>query len=152
MDLIKSKYWLKPSKVTPRMKRSVSKWKGIDKFREKQAKNFLYRTELINKPTPEERVVGDYMWRKGVHFKFQKGLLKPFHRIVDFYIPFWRIIIEIDGGYHKAIVKKDTHKDNVFKNQRGMKTLRIKNEDVNNGSFMGILSKEIGHFVPELKL
>ena len=71
---------------------------------------------------------------------FQKGFLKPFHRIVDFYLPQYRLIIEIDGGYHNDTKDKDDIKGKVWGR---FKTLRILNEDVYNSNFVEIFQKTI---------
>lgn len=75
-----------------------------------------------------------------IYYKFQKGFLIPFHRIVDFYIPNHGLIIEIDGGYHNDIKEKDSYKDDTWAEERGMRTIRILNKDVWNGDFIPRLS------------
>lgn len=97
-----------------------------------QRNNFKYRRQLINRATKEELIFKNWLEKNNIKFMFQKGFLLPFHRIVDFYIPKKKIIIEIDGGYHKnpAENMKDRWKDKRFFEDRGMKTFRIKNEEV----------------------
>lgn len=63
----------------------------------------------------------------GERYIFQKGFLKPFHRIVDFYLPKKKTIVEVDGGYHKHTRERDALKDKLWLEQRGMKTIRIPN-------------------------
>lgn len=49
--------------------------------------------------------------------------------IVDFYIPYWKLIIEVDGEYHKDQQEYDKKRDaNLAK--IGFKTLRFTNERV----------------------
>lgn len=52
--------------------------------------------------------------------------------IVDFFIPMWRIVIEIDGSQHQTPqgIQDDTKRDLDFY-QLGIKVLRYNNEDVN---------------------
>lgn len=101
----------------------------------RHAKNSLYSSELKERATLPELIVYNYLTSKGIYFMFQKGFLKPFHRIVDFYLPKPKnIIIEVDGGYHKDTVEKDFYKDLVWK-QKGFKTIRITNEEVESGDF-----------------
>lgn len=108
-----------------------------------QKRNNKYIKELRRRPTKAEEIVGRYLIEKEIYFIFQKGFLKPFHRIVDFYFPVRGIILEIDGGYHKTIIKKDNHKDYCWIKDRRMLTIRITNEDVFNGKFKIMLEPHI---------
>ena len=106
---------------------------------DKQRNNFKYRKTLMSNPTREELIVKKWLDDVGIYYKFQKGFLKPFHRIVDFYIPKKKIIIEIDGGYHNDIYFKDRRKDLTWKSL-GFKTIRILNNEVVNGEYKEKLS------------
>lgn len=108
-------------------------------YPEVQKRNSLYRLELKKRATKQELVFKKHLNDNKIKHIFQKGFLKPFHRIVDFYIKKYRLIVEIDGGYHKDLVAKDQHKDRVWK-ELGFSTLRISNEDVDNGDFIYQLS------------
>lgn len=100
--------------------------------KELQRNNLRYLKVLRNRPTRSEKDIQRLLNELGVKYIFQKGFVKPFHRIVDFYLPRpHRIIIEVDGKIHDSLVWKDNSKDSKFKIYRGMKTLRIKNEDTN---------------------
>jgi len=107
-----------------------------------QINNFKYIKKLKEKPTKTELVVKEWLETKKVRFIFQKGFLLPFHRIVDFYIPKKKIIIEIDGGYHTNFneMKKDNNKDIEFLSKRNMNTIRITNKQVETGEYKQILS------------
>lgn len=98
-------------------------------------KNNLYKMKLKTKATKAEIIVGNYLYENKIHFKFQKGFFVPFHRIVDFYLPNKKIIIEVDGGYHNEIEAKDRRKDELWGEQREMTTIRILNEEAYDGSF-----------------
>lgn len=102
-------------------------------LRQTQRKNSFYRSNLIKKATRQEIIVKNYLDSKGVKYIFQKGFLKPFHRIVDFYIPSMRLIIEIDGLYHQYTKDKDELKDKLWSR---FKTLRITNEQVDSGDYL----------------
>lgn len=104
------------------------------------SRNSLYAEQLKQRYTKTEKIFGDYLWENKVYFKFQKGFLVPFHRIVDFYLPDFNLIIEIDGGYHQdeKTNAKDTLKDEVWI-RKGYTTIRILNEDVLNGNFKEII-------------
>ncbi len=123
---------------------------GVDleeaKYRIAQKRHSHFKTELERRATPEEKIVKAHLESIGIRFQFQRGLLKPFHRIVDFYIPkksrpvgMGPLIIEIDGLYHENIAAKDRRKDLVAKQVRHMDTLRITNAQVTSGEFRDIL-------------
>lgn len=99
-----------------------------------QRRNSKYRRELIEKATKQELIFKKYLEDNKIKFIFNKGFLKPFHRIVDFYIKKYRLIVEIDGGYHKTCVAKDKFKDETWKKLK-FNTLRILNEQVDDGSY-----------------
>lgn len=105
------------------------------------AKNSAYRKTLAKKPTEAELVFKAYLEECEIKFIFQKGFITPFHRIADFYLKKHSLIIEIDGGYHytEETKRKDEYKDKMWKEKRGMKTLRITNEEVFNEKFKEIL-------------
>ena len=105
----------------------------IDKHRRRL--NSIYRKDCIKNATKAELMMKEWFAANKIKVIHQKGFLLPFHRIVDFYIPKKKIIIEIDGGYHKDTILKDNFKDKRFLEERKMKTIRIKNEEVFNGSF-----------------
>jgi very-short-patch-repair endonuclease len=107
-----------------------------------QRNNSIYRIKLKENPTKQELVFKNYLESIGVKFIFQKGFLSPFHRIVDFYIKKYRLIVEIDGGYHAECLAKDLKKDQIWSNLR-FKTLRILNEDVDNGNYKQIFNSFI---------
>jgi very-short-patch-repair endonuclease len=113
-------------------------------FKNKQKRNFLYVKQLRENPTKAESIVLDFFNSnfKSLGLKkppiFQKGFLKPYHRIVDFYIPKRKIIIEIDGGYHSMTQAKDIKKDSDWF-LRGFKTLRVSNTQVENGMYQGLI-------------
>lgn len=134
--------WLKQlgNKYIERGKQKLNRRVDNDLFVNSQAmrmsKNIQYVRELKNKPTEAEVVVGDWLWNNNYHFTFQKGFLTPFHRISDFYLATKKLIIEVDGGYHLEATQKDKVKDDAFLRERGLKTIRITNDEVFDGSFI----------------
>jgi len=110
--------------------------------RDTQARNSKFRLQLAKKATKQELVFKSYLEELGISFIFQKGFLKPFHRIADFYVKKYRLIIEIDGGYHKDIAEKDFYKDEVWRKLK-FRTLRILNEQVDNGTYKNIFQNFI---------
>ena len=122
-----------------RIKKRLEKGYYKDKLSYTMAKNSVYCKELKKKPTRAELIVFDYLKEEGIKFKFQKGFVKPFHRIVDFYLTGHKVILEVDGGYHNSIKEKDEYKDKLWLDKRGLKTIRITNEQVYNNEYQTIL-------------
>jgi leucyl-tRNA synthetase len=56
---------------------------------------------------------------------------RPLYFVADFYCAEHKLIIEIDGGVHEFQKEYDEQRDFVMK-QKGLKVLRIKNEELNN--------------------
>lgn len=139
--MIREGKWLKQlgnryiDKGKQRLDRRVSNGLSVNSQAMRMSKNIQYVRELKNKPTKAEVVVGDWLWKNNYHFTFQKGFLTPFHRITDFYLATKKLIIEVDGGYHLETVQKDKVKDDTFLRERGLKTIRITNDEVFDGSF-----------------
>jgi len=63
--------------------------------------------------------------------------------IADFYCNELRMVIEIDGGIHEKQKDYDKLRDQII-NQRGIKVLRFKNEDVIN-RIEWVLKTIVGH-------
>lgn len=103
-------------------------------YKKKQKRNSSFTKQLRRKPTSAEVKLGMYLFRRKIYFIYQKGFLTPFHRIADFYLPVRNIIIEVDGAYHVKTLDKDNLKDLLWL-KRGIKTVRIKNEEVFSGEF-----------------
>jgi very-short-patch-repair endonuclease len=107
---------------------------------ERQRLNSKYRERLIANATPEENIVREYLDSHGIKYVFQKGFLQPFHRIIDFYIckPY-RIILEIDGGYHNNPTTKhfDAYKDKTWGR---FQTVRLTNNQINNAEYKQVLN------------
>lgn len=93
-------------------------------------RNALYRAQLQRKATRAEISFGYLLAEMQVKFLFQKGFFKPYHMILDFYIPGQMVGFEIDGGYHKTIKTKDNRRDSLLVTIRDIKTYRFTNEEV----------------------
>lgn len=148
------KYWYKPCtdrSVKKRIKRHenrVEQGRYVDSGQLVSANNSLYKLLLKKKATPEEIIVGDWLWNNKIYFQFQKGFFAPFHRICDFYLPAYGLIIEVDGGYHNETVDKDNYKDFAWNKERGKLTLRIPNEKVHSGEFVFMIEKMLSKIPP----
>ena len=70
-----------------------------------------------------------------IKYEFQKLLWG--NKIVDFYLPEYRIIIEIDGEYHNTThqKKKDLYRDTNFY-LGSIKVIRFKNKEVLDTKFI----------------
>jgi len=85
--------------------------------------------ELRRHMTPEEAV----LWRhlrahrlRGLHFRRQQ-VIDGF--VVDFFCFAASLVVEVDGGVHKAQKEYDAQRDRALA-QRGLRVLRVSNEDV----------------------
>lgn len=128
---------------TKEQKRMMKKILGIkeisEEYKERQRRNSKFRRQLKKKITKPELILKRWFEENNIRVIFQKGFLTPFHRIVDFYLPKFGLIIEVDGGYHKNIQSKDKLKDDLWLRKRGLRTLRITNEQVYQNKFAGMI-------------
>jgi len=116
-------------------------------FKDKQRTLFNRLNTLRINATKSELKMIDLLNEIKVKYIFQKGFIKGnFYCIVDFYLPKYRLCIEVDGGYHFTDEqrKKDYAKDNYLKNERKFKVLRISNkatENISSESLKILISK-----------
>jgi very-short-patch-repair endonuclease len=96
------------------------------------------RAVLLKTATRAEHAFCYYLVRKGFRFRQQQGFYQPFYRIADFYLPDHNLIIELDGGYHDPV--KDKAKDQAFLTERGIRTLRLTNEQVLSGRIPSLVA------------
>lgn len=88
--------------------------------------------EMRKSPTPSEaRLWGRLSGRQvgGVKFR-QQAVLSGY--IADFYAYSHKLAIEVDGGYHRRDEQRDydARRDEALKNERGVRVLRITNEEL----------------------
>ena len=100
-----------------------------------QSRNTKFQKILVGNQTEAERIFGKYLQNKLVKFIPQKSFLKPYSRIIDFYLPKILVGFEIDGQSHNGKEKEEYIKDFSFFKTRGIIIHRIKNEDVYSGKF-----------------
>ena len=95
-------------------------------------KNLVLKArELRKNPTNAEKL----FWQKILKSKDLKIFTflrqKPLgHFIVDFYCSKLRLAIEIDGDLHDFQKLRDRERDNILKQNFGIKIVRYKNEDI----------------------
>lgn len=63
---------------------------------------------------------------------------------LDYYLPKYRLAIEIDGNYHKIRRVEDKERDKMF-NDIGIRTIRINSKDVLRGDFIKSLKEKLTH-------
>jgi len=92
-----------------------------------------FRKRLISRATPAERKFMGLLNSISYRFIFQKPF---FHRgnifIVDFYLPNFQTVVEIDGGYHKDKEVEDQRRTFLLlkKKRRITCILRFTNEEI----------------------
>lgn len=134
-------YWYNPATSRAvfrrklRMDKRIAKGKYVGEDQLRSARNAVYRASLKTNATRAEIIFGDFLWNNKIYFQFQKGFFKPFHRIVDFYLPDHSLIVEIDGSSHDETKQKDYTKDRRWEKERYRGTLRITNDEVFDGTF-----------------
>lgn len=94
-------------------------------------KTLEQRRRLRRKMTEAEELFWSRVRNKqldGLRVKRQYGLC-PY--ILDFYIPKYKLAIELDGGVHsiELVIRKDQNKE-AFLNENGISVLRLENEIV----------------------
>ena len=100
------------------------------------ARHAIHKAQLKKQATPAEHCFLRHLATLGLTYRFQQGFYTPYYRIADFYLPEYKLIIEIDGHYHDSA--KDRRRDERFWQARGIRTLRLTNEQVLNGEFLTI--------------
>ena len=111
---------------------------SIGSLREMEEQAISNRDKLATTQTEGERVFKGILKSLELEYEFQKilwytkGKGKSFY-IVDFYLPYFSIVIEIDGGYHNndIQVQKDRGRTAILKRDNGIKkVIRFKNIDI----------------------
>lgn len=117
--------------------------------------NWKQRTKkrLILNQTYAERVFYDvYETNFSPRIIPQKIIRVPgYVYFIDFYIPKFKIAIEIDGGYHQTQKEKDAARDERLLDYRNILTVRLTNEEVLIDCFnkiMGIFELGMGSGLP----
>ena len=87
--------------------------------------------DLRNNMTESEKKLWAYLRKKQIG-KYKFRCQHPIYRyILDFYCHEKRLAIEIDGNIHNSQQEYDKYRDE-FLNSIGIRTLRLRNEDVLN--------------------
>lgn len=97
------------------------------------ARHAIHKAQLHKQSTPAENWFCRHLASLGLTYRFQQGFYTPYYRIVDFYLPEENLIIEIDGPCHDA--EEDRRRDAEFTAARGIRILRLTNEQAVSGAF-----------------
>lgn len=97
----------------------------------------IFVAQRKQRATPAENLFCCYLASLGLSYRFQQGFYTPYYRIADFYLPDQNVIIEIDGLCHDPI--EDRRRDAQFEHARGIRTIRLTNEQVLAGEFEAII-------------
>ena len=133
----------------PFIKPSKAKKKRRSKELQRIARG--YALELTEKATEAEKAFAEILSARGIRFEFQH----PFQRgesfaIVDFWLPDYGVIVEIDGGYHNTHEQKlkDAERSAfLLKKEKIRKVVRFSNEQA-IGDEDAILKELARHIVP----
>lgn len=127
----------------------INKAKELSKKRLKdKAEDF--RSDLIKKQTRSEARMKVVLKELNVKYEFQKIFYteKSFY-IVDFYLPEYNVVIEVDGGYHNDKEQKVKDNNRTLKLTEDINHVyRIKNESVDN---IEIAKGIVGRFIVKAK-
>lgn len=90
----------------------------------------VYAKKLRKNPTPQEEILWRYLRRKRTGLRFKRQVIfRGF--IVDFYCPFIKLIIEVDGSSHNGREGYDNWRSNIIRSLK-LKIIRFKNEEIDN--------------------
>lgn len=104
------------------------------------SKDLQRKKELEKKRTKYEKIAFSYIPKK-YHAQYQRMIKgENYLYYADIYIPKYKVVIEVDGGYHETEEqkRKDRIRDVVMKS-RGIKVYHIKNKDVCRDSITNII-------------
>jgi hypothetical protein len=104
------------------------------------------RDNRIKQNTPAILKIANILDSLNIHYIREKGFMKNLKSFVlaDFYLPRpYKIVIEVDGGYHNDPRQKnyDNYKDKYYKSRK-FKVLRLTNQQVLENDFNLILPKD----------
>jgi len=128
---LNNKYMIYTSLDNIDLKVKTSNYKKLgDKFIEWVTKT---TDKLYNGSTESEKITKSILIKNNINFEeqvffYDSCFSKSY--FLDFYIPNMKLALEIDGGYHRLNKESDANRDKYFKSI-GIKTIRIKNGDVN---------------------
>jgi len=105
------------------------------KIYEKPVYGAKFRKKLNDRSTDHEKKFESILKMLRIPYEKNKALLvrKNFHRYPDFYIAAYKLIVEIDGGYHdnpEQQLKDKVREQELLKIRPDFKIIRITNEEL----------------------
>lgn len=88
------------------------------------------RQELRKNCTETEKILWSQLKQRKIGAKFIRQYSIG-NWVVDFYCPEYKLVIELDGGIHKGLLKADKYRNELLEGM-GLRVLRFKNEEVLN--------------------
>lgn len=102
--------------------------------------------ELREKANVYEHLLGEQLLRMNIDFVHQAPFVFRPKSIYfcDFYLPSKRVVIEVDGIYHKSpeMLSKDLQRDENFKSI-GIRVIRIANEETRDKERLPVILGEL---------
>jgi very-short-patch-repair endonuclease len=119
---------LKKQKDSEQLKRHAEWLKRWRLMRER-------RNQLKASATPAEKKIRQILYSLGIRHQFQKAFFLKWKRlfIVDFYLPQYKLAIEVDGSHHQSDLKQqdyDEYRTNLLELKRDLRVVRFTNQDV----------------------
>ena len=153
---VSDKDFAKRVKKSKRKKAKVATRKQ-KKFKELQRNRRLkhFQVKLLNNPTPAEKEFQKILDGLGVEYVCQKKFVhKGKSYFVDFWLPTYKTIIEIDGEYHETDSQKKKDKTRtchlIKKNHVGQ-LIRMTNQEVLSKDAANVFAKRLCPFLSLLK-
>lgn len=147
------KAWL----YAPQKKKKKRSERAKQKAKAKRAVNKFQR-ESTERATPAEQAFKGELEALGLEYQFQKVFSANKQKyIVDFYLPEYHMVVEIDGEYHNAPAQqeKDAKREaDLLKNPAIAKIVRFTNGEVKNKNGLSgtqILSRLFPVFLRQLQ-
>ena len=91
----------------------------------------MFGKELRKNSTPEEIKLWQHLKNKNLGFRFKRQVRIGSY-IVDFSCFNKKLVIEVDGKYHKSRYSNNDREKTKYLNQEGYQILRFWNSEVNN--------------------
>lgn len=114
-----------------------------------------FKSELTAKATDSERAFADILSKAGIKYKFQNIFkMGNTFSIVDFFLPDYATVVEIDGGYHNTpeqAAKDEARTRELLKRHVNIvRVVRFKNEELSLGTDY-VLRKMARAIIPWMK-
>ena len=114
-----------------------------------------FKSELTAKATDSEKAFADILINAGIKYKFQNIFkMGNTFSIVDFFLPDYATVVEIDGGYHNTTeqsAKDEARTRDLLKRHVNIvRVVRFKNEELSLGTDY-VLRKMARAIIPWIK-